>query len=193
MLRSRRRSALPPPSPLLGGFGGRRSRQTSVRRLALLIVIIAGVFYLSRPTELPEQLRRSTSVQALKQAANRYLPALRVVEHADSPHARGEMVRIRKEPVDLDSTRQDGRVVLPELREGFTREHPIPKLMERAKKRWTELRARQSKTFGQAVKEYRRRTGRNPPKGFDRWYAFCRNNNVIMIDECVRTLFAYSS
>ncbi|KAK9897476.1 glycosyltransferase family 90 protein [Cystobasidium minutum MCA 4210] len=61
--------------------------------------------------------------------------------------------------------------------------HPIPALMERAKKRWEDLKNRQSKTFAQAVAEYQRRYGRRPPRGFDRWYAFARANNVKLIDE----------
>jgi hypothetical protein len=33
--------------------------------------------------------------------------------------------------------------------------------------------ARQSRTLEEAVREYKRRHGRNPPKGFDKWYAHC--------------------
>jgi hypothetical protein len=62
--------------------------------------------------------------------------------------------------------------------------HPIPILIARAKKRWQDLQNRQSKTFAQAVAEYERRYGRRPPRGFDRWYAFAKANNVRMI-ECV--------
>jgi hypothetical protein len=42
---------------------------------------------------------------------------------------------------------------------------------------------RQSKTLGQAVKEYAKRYGRPPPKGFDDWWRFAKNNNVILVDE----------
>lgn len=83
--------------------------------------------------------------------------------------------------------------------------HPIFGLMKRAKERWRVLNQRQSKTFGEAVGEYRRRYGRNPPKGFDRWcvesrrsltmlltccrYAFARYHNVQLI-ECVSLTLA---
>jgi hypothetical protein len=91
------------------------------------------------------------------------------------------------------TARRDGRMLLIE-----GEEHPIPKLMDRAKKRWEALKGRQSKTFAQAVAEYKRRYGRKPPKGFDKWcvgalpirphltrirYAFARANNLKMIDE----------
>lgn len=60
---------------------------------------------------------------------------------------------------------RDGRVLLQE-----GKPHPIPAMMARAKEQWRQLKARQSKTFAEAVAEYKRRNGRRPPKGFDKWY-----------------------
>ena len=60
--------------------------------------------------------------------------------------------------------RRDGRALILE-----GQEHPIHGLIRRGKKRWAALKSRQSKTFAQAVKEYKRRYGIAPPKGFDRW------------------------
>jgi len=47
--------------------------------------------------------------------------------------------------------------------------HPIYELIARAEKEWEGKLARASKTLEQAVKEYRRRYNRFPPKGFDLW------------------------
>jgi hypothetical protein len=47
--------------------------------------------------------------------------------------------------------------------------HPIQALIERAEKRWKEKLARQSRTLGDAVKAYKVRYRRNPPRGFDDW------------------------
>jgi hypothetical protein len=47
--------------------------------------------------------------------------------------------------------------------------HPIFDLIERAEKEWEAKLARQSKSLDEAVAEYRRRYGRSPPRGFDRW------------------------
>lgn len=69
-----------------------------------------------------------------------------------------------KKRVELPPARKDGRMVIVE-----GEPHPIPGLIERGKESWEELKARQSKTFAQAVEEYKRRNGRNPPKGFDQW------------------------
>lgn len=65
---------------------------------------------------------------------------------------------------ELPRPRKDGRLL---LKEG--KEHPIPLLMKRARAQWDALKGRQSKTFAEAVKEYIRRHGRRPPKGFDKW------------------------
>ena len=59
---------------------------------------------------------------------------------------------------------RDGRIPLEE-----GKPHPIPAMMAKAKEQWRQLKARQSKTFAEAVREYKRRNGRRPPKGFDRW------------------------
>ncbi|KDN42124.1 hypothetical protein RSAG8_06982, partial [Rhizoctonia solani AG-8 WAC10335] len=42
---------------------------------------------------------------------------------------------------------------------------------------------RQSTTLSATVKEYERRYGRQPPKGFEKWYEFARSVNFKLIDE----------
>jgi hypothetical protein len=61
--------------------------------------------------------------------------------------------------------------------------HPIPKLMVGAQKKFKKMMTRQSKTLAEAVKEYKIRYGRNPPKGFDEWFEFAKENGVKIIDE----------
>ena len=61
--------------------------------------------------------------------------------------------------------------------------HPIPKLMAGAQTKFKKMMTGQSKTLAEAVKEYKRRYGRNPPKGFDEWFAFAKENGVKIIDE----------
>lgn len=69
------------------------------------------------------------------------------------------------------------------LREGKRSEHPIEHLMRVNKDRWQGLLRRQSKTLEDAVREYRRRYGRLPPRGFDRWWAYCQEHNVKIVDD----------
>ncbi|KAL7946305.1 glycosyltransferase family 90 protein [Trichoderma barbatum] len=61
--------------------------------------------------------------------------------------------------------------------------HPIIHLMKDAQHEFAEVRKRQSKSLGEAVKEYRRRYGMAPPPNFDEWYKFAVNNKVQLIDE----------
>jgi len=84
--------------------------------------------------------------------------------------------------------------------------HPIHLLIEDAERKWKDKVARQSKTLGEAVREYKRRHRRNPPKGFDDWcvpspslsflhevpeltldarnrWAFCEEHNIQLRDE----------
>lgn len=48
--------------------------------------------------------------------------------------------------------------------------HPIHVLIDRAQRRWKEKVERQSRTLSEAVREYKQRYRRNPPKGFDDWW-----------------------
>ena len=61
--------------------------------------------------------------------------------------------------------------------------HPIPKLMADAREQFDAKLRRQSKTVEQAVAEYEKRYQRAPPKGFDDWFTFAKENNAIIIDE----------
>jgi hypothetical protein len=55
--------------------------------------------------------------------------------------------------------------------------------MDDAERRFRALLSRQSRSLRAAAKEYKRRHGRNPPKGFDAWWHFAQANKVKMVDE----------
>ncbi|GAA5882446.1 hypothetical protein JCM16303_001739 [Sporobolomyces ruberrimus] len=61
--------------------------------------------------------------------------------------------------------------------------HPIHELIEKAEKKWKDKVAKQSRTLSEAVAEYKQRYRRNPPKGFDDWWAFCEKHHVQLRDE----------
>ncbi|WVR06467.1 hypothetical protein IAU60_003498 [Kwoniella sp. DSM 27419] len=61
--------------------------------------------------------------------------------------------------------------------------HPIPVLLSLGEKRWEELLSRQSRTLEEAVREYTKRYGRRPPKGFDAWWDFAMTHNLVLPDE----------
>lgn len=55
-----------------------------------------------------------------------------------------------------------------------SRIHPIYQLMQNAAREWESKVSRQSKSLHEAVVEYRRRYGRPPPEGFDKWWHYVR-------------------
>ena len=55
--------------------------------------------------------------------------------------------------------------------------------MDEAEREYREKLKRQSQTLEEGVREYRRRYGRAPPKGFDAWWQFAKKNEAVMVDE----------
>ncbi|KAJ8486950.1 hypothetical protein ONZ45_g14504 [Pleurotus djamor] len=64
-----------------------------------------------------------------------------------------------------------------------TAQHPIIKLIEQAEAAWEAKLHRASRTLQEAVAEYRRRYKRYPPDGFDKWWKYVQDNNVLLPDE----------
>ncbi|KIY50152.1 hypothetical protein FISHEDRAFT_39466 [Fistulina hepatica ATCC 64428] len=61
--------------------------------------------------------------------------------------------------------------------------HPIYELIHKAERSWDAKLKRASTTLEEAVAEYRRRYGRAPPKGFDIWWHFVQEKEVLLPDE----------
>jgi beta-1,2-xylosyltransferase len=61
--------------------------------------------------------------------------------------------------------------------------HPILGLLVEGERKWADLVDRQSRSLEEAVVEYKKRYGRNPPKGFDDWWSFAQGAQVWLPDE----------
>ncbi|KAF9267963.1 hypothetical protein L218DRAFT_995514 [Marasmius fiardii PR-910] len=61
--------------------------------------------------------------------------------------------------------------------------HPILELVERAEREWEMKMGRASTSLSDAVKEYKRRYKREPPRGFDNWWNYVKEHNVQLPDE----------
>ncbi|XP_044722174.1 glycosyl transferase family 90 domain-containing protein [Hirsutella rhossiliensis] len=61
--------------------------------------------------------------------------------------------------------------------------HPIDKLIYDAQHSFAELMSKESKTVEQAAEAYRKRRGRHPPPGFDKWHEFARSHNVVLVED----------
>lgn len=71
----------------------------------------------------------------------------------------------------------------PSSQNGSHPTHPILGLLVEGERKWADLVERQSRTLEEAVVEYKKRYGRNPPKGFDHWWSFAQGAQVLLPDE----------
>ena len=91
----------------------------------------------------------------------------------------------RRSASSSSTPRPDSHWALPSFTQSQTvlNKHPIPQLMAEAEANFKQLLSRQSTTLKKAVAEYKRRYGRNPPKGFDQWWDFAQKHNVKIVDD----------
>lgn len=61
--------------------------------------------------------------------------------------------------------------------------HPIDELVRVANKDFQDLLGKESKTLAEAAQAYRKRRGRHPPPGFDKWYEFAKENDAVIVED----------
>ncbi|KAK5079973.1 hypothetical protein LTR24_008778 [Lithohypha guttulata] len=61
--------------------------------------------------------------------------------------------------------------------------HPVEYLVTHSRAKLDDMLSRQSKNVDEAVAEYQRRYGRQPPLGFDQWFNLAVQNDFVLIDE----------
>ncbi|KAK3901867.1 glycosyltransferase [Staphylotrichum tortipilum] len=66
---------------------------------------------------------------------------------------------------------------------GARHKHPIDGLIAAAEKEFEAKLARATDTIEEAAAEYRKRRGRHPPPGWDKWYAFAREKDALVVEE----------
>ena len=62
-------------------------------------------------------------------------------------------------------------------------DHPIDHLIAEAGKELDDLVKKETTNVHDAAEAYRQRRGRQPPPGFDLWFAFARNHSAVMIED----------
>ncbi|KAF9470694.1 hypothetical protein BDN70DRAFT_998858 [Pholiota conissans] len=176
---------------LLQNLGPRRA----TKKPLIILCAIAGTFLLGRRLETPfASLESNLDLTSTK--FSRIDPLFYDIFHSekhqdeDRLHIPGSRRRSREvlaivdkgqwtgQPFDEHHYREDGLVeVNPEG------PHPIFELVARAQEEWDRKLQTASTTLPQAVKEYRRRYNRLPPKGFDDWWTYVVEHNVQLPDE----------
>ncbi|GAA5896669.1 hypothetical protein JCM6882_005755 [Rhodosporidiobolus microsporus] len=139
----------------------------------LLLVPVTGlllVIYYALSAPEPESAAAQLHSWTTSLAANRLLPTFRTSSSSTNSSLRS--------PHDTYAF----AVPLPNER-GAYEEHPIHGLIREAKQKWEDKKKRQSKTYDDAVEEYKRRYGRKPPQGFQHWWYWAKSNQVQLLDE----------
>lgn len=160
-------------SPHVHYFSAERQRRPPRRPLVWLIgicIILLIVFWPSSDTS-------TLSVKSSRhQSSNKPDPL--VPKPEPEPHPKLNSGFAKTKGPTLHKYRQDGLLeVNPKGR------HPIYELIETAEIQWKRKLQKQSKSFDQAVKEYKRRYKRSPPKGFDLWWDYADYYGVQLRDE----------
>lgn len=60
--------------------------------------------------------------------------------------------------------------------------HPIEHLISEAEKHFADVLSQESQSLAEAADAYRKRRGRHPPPGFDKWYAFAAEHKAVMVE-----------
>ncbi|KAF1958069.1 hypothetical protein CC80DRAFT_40187 [Byssothecium circinans] len=61
--------------------------------------------------------------------------------------------------------------------------HPIDYLIHEAKKTQKELLAKRTHDLGTTAEAYRKRRGRHPPPGFDKWFEYAKAHNAVIVED----------
>jgi hypothetical protein len=61
--------------------------------------------------------------------------------------------------------------------------HPIDELILKARAVYNEVLGKQSYDLTSAARQYRRRRGRHPPPGFDRWFKYAQSQNAVIVED----------
>lgn len=64
-----------------------------------------------------------------------------------------------------------------------TGDHPIDARVRAAEKEFSDRLVKQTHTLADAAAAYRERRGRHPPPGFDKWWAFAKEKNAIIVED----------
>ncbi|OAQ71611.1 endoplasmic reticulum-resident kdel protein [Purpureocillium lilacinum] len=104
---------------------------------------------------------------------------------ADKPKTQPDTSKQEKPDAKKPDTQKAGDKpkTAPPASEPGRKKHPIDKLIYDAQHHFAELTSKESKTVEQAAQAYRKQRGRHPPPGFDKWFAFARSHNALVVED----------
>lgn len=70
-----------------------------------------------------------------------------------------------------------------EEEEGLEGVHPIDQLITKARAQYATVLGKQSYDLTSAARQYRKRRGRHPPPGFDKWFKYAQSQDAIIVED----------
>ncbi|KAF3926605.1 hypothetical protein AA313_de0207231 [Arthrobotrys entomopaga] len=104
-------------------------------------------------------------------------------EYIISSHYSGQLGRLQSYPDDDEIFDGHFRAQQYWLTPEEDHIEPIEQLFINSYNSYRQFLNRQSKTLGEAIVNYQVRYNRDPPPGFDEWFAFAKERNVTVIDD----------
>lgn len=163
-------------------------RRSGLLRYLLLATLVVAVFFYLQPSYIPQagprfpgqldsnlQAPLPPSAEANDQKPNGPVPPP-VIELSSTstpkptPETKPET---KPEPKESHSV-----AVVP----APTR-HPIDELIEKGERTFLDLLKKETDSLHDAAEEYRKRRGRHPPPGFDKWYNFAKEKKIVMVED----------
>ncbi len=86
------------------------------------------------------------------------------------------------EQVPVDTASKQGSTKTTQSSSNHAR-HPIDKLIFDAQNRFAALLSKETKSLGEAAQAYRKRRGRHPPPGFDKWFEYAQSHNALIVED----------
>lgn len=105
-------------------------------------------------------------------------------KHRQHYHTSQVPVPVSQVPVGSDGEHKygDGMPAKPASDTPPDSRHPVEHLVAEADRQFLDLLAQETHSLEDAAAAYRKRRGRHPPPGFDRWHKFASDNNVVVVE-----------
>ncbi|KXN85629.1 Choline dehydrogenase, mitochondrial [Leucoagaricus sp. SymC.cos] len=133
-------------------------------------VLSLVLFYVSREDTLERPKFLPTPFRTVTRTVTRTVSITEVLTAVPAPPTKPKLEKHTYRPDGLLEVNQNGP-------------HPMYELIREAERKWDDKLQRASKTLVDAVREYRRRYKRDPPKGFDLWWEYAVEHSVQLPDE----------
>lgn len=138
------------------------------------------------PSVSGEVADRPMPADLFKEVAPADVTALATMTHTATKYKTGNGKSVATASHSSASSHTSTPAALPA---SSTQGHPIEHLIKKADQDLKTLLSKETKTLNDTAAAYRARRGRHPPPNFDKWYAFAKSKDALMIEDFFDTLY----